>query len=106
MTTTKKQQQHIERCNAAMAFWEAVERPFHDLRPHRDESDTMREFLLNNSLLRRLKMAKAAGLVPARGTRERRVFDELWEDLVTKDTYLRTAAIPERVTRRIREGTI
>jgi len=51
-------------------------------------------------------MARAAGLVPPRDTPERRAYDELWDDVVEKDTYLRFAAIDERVTRRIREGTI
>jgi hypothetical protein len=105
-TTTKKQQRHAEQCNAMIAFAETIERPFDDLRPYPGESETMRNFLSNNSLLRRLSMARAAGLVPPRGTPERRAYDALWEDVVEKDTCLRAAASNERVSRRIREGTI
>src|SRR5579872_5006177 len=92
--------------NALIAFSKTVEKPFPDLALHPGESPLLREFLLNVAVRRRINLFRDGGLWPPYGSRKRRIFDSLDEDIIERDTYLRNACADERVSRMIRDGTI
>jgi hypothetical protein len=102
---SKRQQKAEEQAKALVEFAVASEKPFVDLEPYRGESEMMGQYLTVSAILRRLRIAEAAGMVPLHGP-ERRVFNKLRAELVEKCFWLQEATTHERVTRRIREGTI
>ncbi len=102
---TKRQQRADAQLKAMHEFGESIEKPFRDLKPYRGESEMMRNFLSVSSILRRMRLAEAAGMIPLHGP-ERRVFNKLKADVVDKHFWLLNGTTGECVTRRIREGAI
>ena len=103
--TKQPSKEQRERDAALIDFANMCEVPFTDLRSYPGESEQMQSYLSVTAILRRLRMAERAGLVPLHGP-ERRVFNRLKAEIVEKHVWLLNATTGERVTRRIREGTI
>ncbi|MGA7523233.1 MAG: hypothetical protein WBW84_12305 [Acidobacteriaceae bacterium] len=104
-TPTERQQHFDEQAKTVVEFAESVETPFADLQSYPGESAMMKNYLSVTSIIRRMRMAEAAGLAPPQGP-ERKAFKKLRAQLAEKSLGLLNATTPERVTRRIREGTI
>jgi hypothetical protein len=102
---TKRQQRADEQARAVIEFVMSVEKPFVDLKPYRGESEMMKDYLTVTSIIRRLRMAEAAGMIPPTGPK-RRAFKKLRAELAEESFWLLNATTHERVTRMIRTNTL
>jgi len=105
---TKRQQEVEEQARALIAYAEAIELPFTDLKVHPSDGAVLAEWLAARSILRRANLFFEAELNKLYPPEMRRIMRDLRDDAAVKMANLSASDAygPQQVKRRIRMGTI